>query len=1008
MTTQRRKLKVNKMVVNLPSSILTCLETKMELPSYLCNDGTKGVNELVFNVELEPGAYEFSFRHGVTRDEVARASSQAYIIYLDEREIGFGAAPAIDFTEEERDITTDFRCRFICLEEGEHTIAIEVIHPWNDFSPNQPFPLYGIDLKPYKIKQHRATVDPQHPGRVLLDAWGWHMPQTYQRDRQGGYSSEPPPLDYFKSQAIDESFRWGANVTEFYIIHNLNHGASKNCWSMEWKADDPIKGADLYNRVEFKNWSDQQSIELCRHAHIRDLLFHWYGHYPTELGGDDPYEVYSQWVFNLLEKTARDFANVLGLGWKGAFDGFTSETCDYSRSAFFVEITKRLWKYNPGAYQIENRGPNWDRPMTACAPDFMVAQASNHMHWNGYDDKDPIVAYDRKVEHGSLGKNFFLYQADCRAWSPNFFGGNTRPDYVLKQCNDFFRGRAEHPDDTVESAIWWLNESKITGPEELRRYIYGITQDPVKCAVTCNLGTTGVGGTMDHWHRTDMAEYDGAPRYQTRPRSEFFHDTSFIQNNFFRVYFHTNIDGGVLMYDLEGLAHYDSNSLAVPFSRDFLSTVVEGVGKLIRKARYVEPAGYKAVYEEEARIQSEKVRERRTVTMHSDTPYFKVLVQRESEISELGTRIGLEHYDSMTVNGKTYRKTVSLNCPKTMVFADSRGILPELTVFVLKPGQIRKAEWEPEKALVLQSEDVNQETIELAFAVLENETPKGTEIDDLLQAMQQNEQEVDFDGKEVIEVSNPHPFPMIRILKIADPDGSPYQVCENGWWMFRGAQPSLEYPGYDYLKLYLPAKGVVKVRRYGFIDGVVKNGWGCQYVMAIGEVKAGEKRAREGETRKETAEKQGSRGAGERTGECVVKVFNVTPLIFAPRVQFAKRIASVKLDGKPWHYFDEDLVFLPNRPGTYRIEVEYGEPTMPHLTRSYAVLESSQWDGKILTLEFALPPWANKLYPGLKLTGVVKTEGREVRSVKEASVIYQREKGMVIEYLPGKVVVELA
>ncbi|HDI52231.1 MAG TPA: hypothetical protein ENF45_06335 [Bacteroidetes bacterium] len=60
-----------------------------------------------------------------------------------------------------------------------------------------------------------------------------------------------------------------------------------------------------------------------------------------------------------------------------------------------------------------------------------------------------------------------------------------------------------------------------------------------------------------------------------------------------------------------------------------------------------------------------------------------------------------------------------------------------------------------------------------------------------------------------------------------------------------------------------------------------------------------------------------------------------------------------------------------------------------------------------MTLKFGLPPWVNKLYEGLKLTGAVKTEGRKVTSVKKASVIYRVEKGVVIEYLPGEVVVEL-
>ena len=172
--------------------------------------------------------------------------------------------------------------------------------------------------------------------------------------------------------------------------------------------------------------------------------------------------------------------------------------------------------------------------------------------------------------------------------------------------------------------------------------------------------------------------------------------------------------------------------------------------------------------------------------------------------------------------------------------------------------------------------------------------------------------------------------------------------------------------------------------------------------MAIGDVKADREIRSKG-----AAGVQGSRGAGEQAGKCVVKVFNVTPLIFAPRVEFAQNIASVMLNGKPWHYLDEDLVFLPNRPGTYRIEVEYGEPAAPHLTRSYGVLESSHWDGKTLTLNFGLPPWVNKLYSGLKFTGMVKTEGREIESIKDASVVYQTEKGVVIEYLPGNVVVEL-
>ena len=52
-------------------------------------------------------------------------------------------------------------------------------------------------------------------GQMYLDAWGWEGPISYQRREHTGTHEEATPA-YIHEKVLQESFRWGANLMEFY------------------------------------------------------------------------------------------------------------------------------------------------------------------------------------------------------------------------------------------------------------------------------------------------------------------------------------------------------------------------------------------------------------------------------------------------------------------------------------------------------------------------------------------------------------------------------------------------------------------------------------------------------------------------------------------------------------------------------------------------------------------------------------------------------------------------
>ena len=132
----------------------------------------------------------------------------------------------------------------------------------------------------------------------------------------------------------------------------------------------------------------------------------------------------------------------------------------------------------------------------------------------------------------------------------------------------------------------------------------------------------------------------------------------------------------------------------------------------------------------------------------------------------------------------------------------------------------------------------------------------------------------------------------------------------------------------------------VRVQRYGYIDDIVKPGFGCQYSLAIRD--------------------------NIQPGRCEVEVVKTGPFLFAPRIDWKQPFDSVKVDGRDWRYFDQNLVFLPNKPGRYVVEVKQRGRKAPSLGRTFLNVESATWNEREMALELVTshPHWWVGPLPG--------------------------------------------
>ncbi len=889
------------------------------------------------------------------------------------------------------------------------------------------------------------------PGLPYIAHFGWLGALNYQRVRR----NPPVDLEYYRTQLIDEAWRWGANLLEFFPEDHGFRG-----FSMTWEKDDPIPRAESYLQSErfWPEWDWRRMREVTRLAHERDFLIHTFWHRRPAGSFAD--------TMDFTELVGRELMNPLLYGRGEAQDGFGVEGWFPDPEG---ETFGRVWPYNPGSYfhstaVMPGRSP-------ALSGSWMCAQGrATGSFTNGFGNRW------RYIEHPPL---FLSYQADCRAlrpsrkqsgWSSSFGGGST-PDWIMRQVHDFCRDRLY-----LDSAIWWLGEPSETLPAEYRPYVYAISANPMRVAVTTQLHAIGQGGYRDQARQVSPAIPNRWVNRVPLPQ-----DTSIIQNNYFRLSRLAGEDRGILQYDPHRTAFFEDierRNPVVEISSNLLSCSTpemkidagaldkavlsvsgskwKGMGGYDRvftagadAANWPARIGYEIfpAWPQEVRVplelsagryqlevdtlpaeataivnvalDGEKIgdyfvaqgkRQYRvafsithpgahTLALHVErahefprgaTPSMEERVAREiahafdavrvRRISKLavghrrpvpvGHTAELEEtvaFDAEARVRQVRRYRVDADCPLLRVEIenaapgpvawDARLHLPGYGALQPVTGKARA--WRltprdgdaPALGLFVDGDDITSvemrgADVVIAFARSTHSRARvALLVDDGLYSPSDYgavaamafapRPRIAVKAEQPVMHSNALPIPRVEVVEMDHPTGTPYLVAETGgngetWWTARGAQVDGTS---DLLGLYLQAGGTARVQPYGFIEGVVKPGWGCQYVLAI----------------RDTIQPRA----------CEVKVVKTGPFVFAPRIEWKEPFDTVWVDGKPWRYFDGNVVFLPNRPGDYKIKVESAGIQAPVVTRTFLDVAGAAWDAKARTLELDLraPHW---------------------------------------------------
>lgn len=941
-------------------------------------------------------------------DEYANQPDRNVVFaYLDGREIGTFAECYPEILPVENDVAVA-RCvdiPFVCETGGYHRITLEAprVPTWPRTGgtagrySGQRFVLNGISLSRTKTPEPAHSLKSGFPIRANIDLWGWELGLSYQRKDW----NHPPKPAYFR-KVVDEAARWGANFVEFYTSHCLAPRSAP----FEWKEDNRF----LYHPSP--GWTNSAFHDFTRHCHKCGVMLHWYMHWPFEdkSAALTYWEAPAEWVEKLNEKIAGDFADSVSLPWENILDGLHYESAGYSTSADMLREVHPLWESNPTMNYVETGTIRRRRVLPALFPGTLGYTTCNN---RGYDDLCPMNPFGERHLQSEFGRSFIGGQLNCRDQYYNQYG-DINPDFILKQINDAVRDYNLNASRRYVGGFWWLGEPPATTSSQARRAVYIASLDPLRCAVATTLSTTGKGGAFSQ----RLAQTQNRDIY--RPSVNYPASTTFVQNNWVRLYSDQGKDGFDLWSDPTGTAEYDDNSQALCIGKGFLSTVssacLEGLEKI---DTIIEPGGYRSILscsiDHRINDPDADFNEKKRLTVDADCPFLRAVIKRRHKGAqyETATIFPSKGYDQLWIDGKKVRynpvgKMIGdIPAPESFQteknpgyfeLIDSTGIRPRLGVFVVSRGNIGKLEWYPDGDLMLWSlnrakytaSDVNyriyhpvvSEREELEFVVTVGDSLwKRRDNPQLRKFFAKTDRDLTMGKRRKLSVPNKLPIPQVQIVKINDPDGKPYSVCENGWWISRGAQPSFhDNDRKDYLKLYLPPNGTAVIHRDALIDGIARTGWGCQYTLAI---KDPLKKTRDGAI-------------------VTARVLGINTFIFAPRVEFTRTIKAARLDGKPWYYFDDKIVFLPNAVGDYRVKVTYGKCSTPAISRTHARITETVWMDNTFSFEASLPEYQKKLPPSILLYALI-VHDRPIVKAKGAKLVKNGLRGSIIAFKLGKI-----
>ena len=501
-------------------------------PVTLVGAAGDGPHRAVFSTSLDAGFYVLRLALGVAR------TSTRFRLIFDGTQI---AEETTCLPTREHQIGDAATCSYTltCPFGGEHRIELKA-HRWDQRGEVQ---IRDVRIEP----GDPASEVPQPEVRIASGLWGWsHV--------LAGADPVIETIDYARWRTVSEVWRWGADIAQML---------------------------SATSEARFRLSQQEPFTEIAhRHGFVSSI----YGHVAAP---DDSEKASFEGTIETATEWAREFSNVAETHsaqtvdlWVVQEDRVGTSRDEITAADNAVRLLASMWDFNPALTVARGSAATGDAALSsdlgheaAFGPALVLGSASPFLP-GGYDDAHVAALFsDHLALQNADGPISRLLLADCRYYSaPDGTGGLSAGDWVVKQCNDWFRMRVH---GFHQSGILWVSEGSDCLPESLRENVYAVSLDPMRAAVAVPLEATGLGGRF-HWARQAIEEEGiagprgAADAYCAR---EFFSATATaISNNHWRVIRYGLGDGGVLQLDPTATGDFDVNSPALRMGRSFVST----------------------------------------------------------------------------------------------------------------------------------------------------------------------------------------------------------------------------------------------------------------------------------------------------------------------------------------------------------------------------------------------------------------------------------------------------
>ncbi len=769
------------------------------------------------------------------------------------------------------------------------------------------------------------------PGLPMLDAWGWMAYLGFDNPDKREATPEEIIAD-----AIHAARPWGANLIE--VNPALVDG---HCFDFE---EGPLPGTE---RSPTTAWNSQHLRRLFRIAREQGMLAELF------LFSITGFTTFYKMTGDQIRQVLARINQLLGCGSSAeataaAIDGAIYELFPHDAP----RETDDAWQHNPGltqtvsggvtgtAQELQNNG--W----SAGFANYTAHWVGASVHHTGYDCLFPAVPYPRDFYRRPLQVAYSYLQGSAESRRPaerqltrggyvqrGIPGRDAAPDWIFAQLQGFTQRRWRDQDDPVASLLCWEAVAQQICTPDARRMAYAATQDPIRACVTGTLRDTGLAGSIDL-----RRELDRQPRrrqVRLSRRHAFPHDSRFLRNQDLELLTFPGRDYNLLQLDHSRSARFHGNGeLLRPFAPLLITSLAGDDAIEVEESwRQIEAGGTLAECEQQlfARLSTSSFHETRRMRLLSDLPGIQMTLRRTVGTAPQEGSLMLNAMGP--ADGYAVEILRSTSDTLELAFRDADGVLPEARALLTVFGTaIENPQLKPNPSFTTRLTGVHEVRLRLLFAAGHIQAASLGELLTCDALWEPSLVELPVDGHEV-DVAAPSPLSLTRTVQLAPHAPLPCRVREQGWWYYRGITPGDEVPARDFLKLHHADGETVRIARDSRIGGELTWGWGSQYLLLLGDV---------------AAEADGWHSAR-------VRVARITPFVFAPRLLMRDSVAEIELDGRPWHYADGALIFLPNRCGEYRVRWRYGACSQPRLVRTFACITATRQEGDALEVDAELP-----------------------------------------------------